>query len=186
MKRTLLALAIASLSVAAYASPPPGGGPPTPIDVKVTNPALLVASAGTPAQFLLMGSFKAGDTNLGTSIVGPYSYTIPEGFSRLLLKYVSCEAIVSAGAKVQIFLSTSFTSETSTTSASLIQLIPDNEIYGALPQPRQVVNAELHAYLGIATPGGVATSDTLMLSAQRDTTTGTGGVVCVVAGELFR
>ena len=37
MKRTILALAIAGLSVAAYASPPPGGGPPTPIDVNVTN-----------------------------------------------------------------------------------------------------------------------------------------------------
>jgi hypothetical protein len=37
MKRTILALAIAALSVAAYASPPPGGGPPTPIDVNVSN-----------------------------------------------------------------------------------------------------------------------------------------------------
>jgi hypothetical protein len=42
MKRTILALAIAGLSVAAYASPPPGGGPPTPIDVTVTNVPLPV------------------------------------------------------------------------------------------------------------------------------------------------
>lgn len=36
MKRTMLALAVASLSLAAYAAPPPGGaGPPTPVDVNV-------------------------------------------------------------------------------------------------------------------------------------------------------
>ena len=43
MKRTMLALAIAGLSVAAYASPPPGGGPPGPIDVNVTNGVLPVS-----------------------------------------------------------------------------------------------------------------------------------------------
>lgn len=37
MERTILALAIAGLSVVAYASPPPGGGPPGPIDVNVVR-----------------------------------------------------------------------------------------------------------------------------------------------------
>lgn len=47
MKRTILAIAIAGLSVAAYASPPPGGGPPTPLSVTVTNVPLPVTD--TPA-----------------------------------------------------------------------------------------------------------------------------------------
>jgi hypothetical protein len=63
MKRTILALAIAGLSVAAYASPPPGGGPPTPIDVNVTNPVLAVEKLPTNfAQFhVTCSNFVAGE-----------------------------------------------------------------------------------------------------------------------------
>jgi len=45
MKRTILALAVAGLSVAAYASPPPGSGSPAPRNVNVTNPVLQVEVA---------------------------------------------------------------------------------------------------------------------------------------------
>ena len=186
MKRTILALAIAGLSVAAYALPPPGGGPPTPIDVRVTNSAVPIQSAGTPAQVLLQGKFVNDDINLADTILGPRSFTIPSEFSRFLVRHVSCEVIVATGAKVQIFLDTTFSFTSSTTPGSLVQLIPDNEIFGDLPQPRQVANAEVHAYLGITTPGGPSIGDTLQLNAQRDAKTGTGGVTCVVAGELFK
>lgn len=42
MKRTLFALAIAGLSFSAFALSPPGGGPPVPVDVNVTNQVLPV------------------------------------------------------------------------------------------------------------------------------------------------
>ena len=42
MKRTILALAIAGLSAAAFAAPPLSVGPPGPIAVTVTNPVVQV------------------------------------------------------------------------------------------------------------------------------------------------
>jgi hypothetical protein len=73
MKRTILALAIAGLSVAAYASPPPGGGPPMPIDVNVTNPLPLptteVPSLTSPGQLFFTG--------MGGPAQGPTSGIIP-------------------------------------------------------------------------------------------------------------
>jgi hypothetical protein len=153
----------------------------TPLPIEGT-----VALAGTPTQLLLKGGFQDGSVNLQDTILGPRSYTIPAGFSRMLVRHVSCEAILAAGHKVQIFLETNFSFPGVGSPGSLIQLIPDNEIFGALPQPRQVAHADMHAYLGITTPEGPITSDTLTLQAQRDTMTGFGGVTCVVAGELFQ
>lgn len=77
MRRTLLALAIAGLSVAAYASPPPGGGPPTPIDVNVTNPELsvsVVPSVLSPADFFTRGvgfnvTNGTGSTQFGEGLI---------------------------------------------------------------------------------------------------------------------
>lgn len=68
MKRTLLALAIAGLSVAASASPPPGGGPPTPINVNVV-------SAPAPSV----------DGGVGQQIVGTVCWadTVEEGTGKL-------------------------------------------------------------------------------------------------------
>jgi hypothetical protein len=180
------------VAVAVFA--PVSGGAPGQGDgskpVTVVNTPLPVTGtvelAGTPAQILLTGGFTDGEFNLGDTILGPRTYTIPSGFSRMLLRHVSCRAILASGHKVQIFLMTDFTFPSSGTSDSLIQLIPDNEIFGVLPQPRQVAHADMHAYLGISTPDGPATGDTLVLQAQRDTFNGGGGVTCVIAGELFQ
>ena len=48
MKRTILALALAGVSVAAYAARPPGAGTPTVTNVNVTNPSLTVDVANQP------------------------------------------------------------------------------------------------------------------------------------------
>lgn len=51
MRRMILALAIAGLSVAGYASPPPGGGAQPPLNVNVTNPVVPVEiSNANPVQ----------------------------------------------------------------------------------------------------------------------------------------
>ena len=50
---------------------------------------------------------------------------------------------------------------------------------------RYAESANVHAWLGITTPGGPEIGDTLTLSAQRSTTNSTGGVECVVTGELL-
>ena len=165
-------------------------GPPGGLDVTVLNPLPLpvtgnVGSSGTPLQLFLLGSFVEGSVNLKDSILAPRSYTIPEGFSTLLIKHVSCRAITGSGQQVQIFLESQFTFPSGGgTPGNLIEMIPDNEILGALPQPRQVAHANVHAYLGISTPDGPTTGDTLLLQAQRDEKTGTGSVRCVVSGEL--
>ena len=135
MKRTILALTIAGLSVAAYASPPPGGGPPTPIDVRVTNSAVPIQSAGTPAQVLLQGKFVNDDINLADTILGPRSFTIPSEFSRFLVRHVSCEVIVATGVKVQIFLDTNFSFTSSSAPGSLVQLMPDKRSSGISRSP---------------------------------------------------
>jgi hypothetical protein len=146
--------------------------------------AAFAASTPIPIQLQLRGSFQEGNFNLVNSSLGPNSYTIPARFSSLLIKFVSCEAIVPSGAKVQIMLRTQFSLPPIEGDLDLIELIPDNEISGALAQPRQVAHAKMHAYLGISTPDGPVSGDTITLMAQRDTTTGTGGVVCTVSGEL--
>jgi hypothetical protein len=162
---------------------------PLPISVETPLPVtgnLSLSLPGTPAQILLQGGFSDGGINLGDTILGPRSYTIPAGFSRMLMRHVSCRAFVPAGRKVQIFLSTEFMFPGSTTPGSLIEFIPGNEI-SVLPfaAARQVASAEVYAFLGISTPDGPATGSTLTLNAQRDTTSGGGGVTCLVAGELF-
>jgi hypothetical protein len=54
MKRTILALAIAGLSVAAYALPPPGGGPPSgTLDVNIISPSPLPVTATSPIPVTL-------------------------------------------------------------------------------------------------------------------------------------
>jgi hypothetical protein len=87
---------------------------------------------------------------------------------------------------VQIFIAAMFSFDGFSTPGNLIELIPDNVIFGALPQPRQVASSPLHVYVGISTPGGPTVSDTLTLQAQKDAATGTGGVECVLAGELYQ
>ena len=187
--KTTLFLAVGVVIVAVMVFAPTGGlAKQGSAPVTVENTPLPVTGtidlAGTPAQLLLGGLFTDGSFNLGDTILEPRSYTIPAGFSRLLVRHVSCQAIVASGQKVQISLQTQFTQTSSASPGSLIQLIPDNEIHGALPQARQVAHASVYAFLGIATPGGPTVGDTLTLMAQRDTVTGGGGVSCVVAGEL--
>ena len=75
MKRMILALAIAGLSVAAYALPPPGGGPPTPIDVTVENVPLPVTEmpAYTMPDLLFHGG-TSGRTTAGIEQLIPLNY----------------------------------------------------------------------------------------------------------------
>jgi hypothetical protein len=81
MKRTILALAIAGLSIAAYASPPPGGGPPMPIEVNVTNPLPIPVTSiprMTSLSEFLAPTFTA-DPN-GITVPSPYSDVVLTGF----------------------------------------------------------------------------------------------------------
>lgn len=184
-----LALVLPARTTFAQGNKPGAGGGAAP--VVVTNTPLpvtgTVALAGTPVQLLLIGLFDTeGGINLGDTVLGPRSYTIPEGFSRLLMRHVSCRAIVPSGQKVQIFLGADFDFGSMITPGELIELIPQGEIAGALPQPRQVAHADMYAFLGVATPGGPTIGRTLRLNAQRDAVTGTGSVTCTVGGELQR
>jgi hypothetical protein len=92
MKRTILALAIAGLSVAAYASPPPGGGPPTPIDVNVTNPVLPVEVSNanpvpvvTANQPVMIRKFTEAGTEDAV-------YTVPVD-KTFVLEHVNCTSL---------------------------------------------------------------------------------------------
>lgn len=161
----------------------------SPLPVTLESPLTVTGTlslAGTPAQLILQGSFEEGSVNLVENILGPRSYTLPAGYSRLLVRHVSCRAITSPGQKVQIFLDADYQLPSVGGTMSLVELIPDNLIDGVLPQGRQVASAEIYAFVGITTPGGPVMGDTLRLSAQKDGNTGTGGVTCTVGGELFQ
>lgn len=162
----------------------------TPLPVTLESPLTVTGTlslAGTPAQLILRGIFEEGSVNLAdVDILGPRSYTLPAGYSRLLVRHVSCRAITSPGQKVQIFLDAEYQLPSVGGTMNLIELIPDNVIDGVLPQGRQVAHAQIYAFVGITTPGGPAMGDTLRLSAQKDGNTGTGGVTCTVGGELFQ
>ena len=146
---------------------------------------------GMPVQFMLKGLFSDDDgINLGSTILGPMSYTIPDGYERMLLKYVSCHAVQSPGVRIVINLNTSFTYETlSFPRQTIVKLMTSDANSVDVPTVstgvRYAESANVHAWLGITTPGGPEIGDTLYLSAQRSTSSGTGGVTCVVTGELL-
>lgn len=152
-----------------------------PLPVEVTNPA----PAPVPVQLYLSGIFsEPTDINLHESILGPISYTVPAG-SKLLLKYASCDATIPAGVKVHIFLVADVHLPGSTGPANIVGFVPENEVV-VIGAGRRAAAQPLHAYLGISTPDGPSFGDTLRLHAQKDTATGTGGVRCIVSGELFQ
>jgi hypothetical protein len=111
MKRTILALAIAGLSVAAYASPPPGGGPPTPIDVTVVNAQPIeVKGVTTTIPSLPTEPYQKTINSLAwtSSDSATYSYVdfwnattwmVPSG-KVLVIQYVSAVAPVNPGEDV--------------------------------------------------------------------------------------
>lgn len=119
MKRTLLALAIAGLSVAAYASPPPGGGPPGPIDVNVTNPVLPVevsndepipVVATTPSgvvanryqrSWLVDAWSNSGTTGYSNITISSSSLGIPSD-KILVVESAYAEALVNPGDKAYV------------------------------------------------------------------------------------
>ena len=189
---TVIAVLLSAATAAAQGNKPsaPVTVTNTPLPVTINSPLTVTgtfSTAGTPAQLILRGIFEEGSVNLAdVEILGPRSYTLPAGYSRLLVRHVSCRAITAPGQKVQIFLDAEYQLPTVGGTMNLIELIPDNEIDGALPQARQVASAAIYAFVGITTPGGPAMGDTLRLSAQKDGTTGTGGVTCTVGGELFQ
>jgi hypothetical protein len=61
MKRTILALVIAGLSAAAYASPPPDRSPPVAFDVNVTN-QVLPAEVGNADPIPVIVTSQAAST----------------------------------------------------------------------------------------------------------------------------
>lgn len=147
-------------------------------------------SESVPVQFLLEGLFSNGSFNLGSTILGRMDYTIPEGFEHMLLKYVSCRVVQEPSVRVVINLNTSFTYETGGFPQAIVKLMTSDANSVAVPvvggtAVRYAESATVHAWLGITTPGGPEIGDTLSLSAQRSTTIGSGGVECVVAGELL-
>lgn len=144
-----------------------------------------------PVQFLLRGLFSDGSFNLGSTILGPMSYEIPDGYSKMLLKYVSCRVIQEPGVRVVINLSTAFNYDSSAIpDQEIVKLMTSDARSVAVPlygttAVRYAESANVHAWLGITTPGGPEIGNTLSLSAQRSTTTGSGGIGCVVSGELY-
>lgn len=99
MKRTILALALASFSIAAFALPPPGGVPPVggTLDVNVTNSVVPVeVSNAYPIDVREMGVASrqlfrfAGNTSSSLLV-----FTVPAG-KRLTIEQISwvCQTLV--------------------------------------------------------------------------------------------
>ena len=140
-----------------------------------------------PFQVLLTGVFSNFSINLGQSGTRDISYTIPDGFDSALVKYVSCRVIQEPDVTVVINLNTSFSYDTfGIPGQEIVKLItsPDDRVIIS-PAARFAESAMVHAWLGITTPDGPDIGDTLTLSAQRSTNQGSGGVSCVVTGELI-
>jgi hypothetical protein len=165
---------VTGLVLAAAAGAQPPSGPPGP-----------PAPEPTPVQLHLRGLFSEGDVNLGDTILGSRSYTIPEA-TTLLITYATCRAVSNAAEHVQIFLTAESSLPGVIQPIRLVEMITDRyiEIGAAFPQRRHVDGGPVQAYLGVTSPGGSTIGRTLTLQAQRDTTQGSGGVECAVAGQL--
>jgi hypothetical protein len=148
------------------------------------------AVKGTPIQLRLRGLFQPGDINLYESSLGPISFTVPNNKS-MLIDFVTCEATrgVEETSSFHIRLEAEFSFEgISSGFAPLVQFVP--EALWESPGPfgdRAVASTAIHAYLNIPSPaeGAPTIGDYLLLRAQRNVTTGTGGVDCTISGFLF-
>jgi len=151
-------------------------------------PVSIIDTPATPVQLQLKGLFEAGNVNLITSILGPRTYTVPDG-SSLLLKYVSCSVFLAPDQKVHVELVADFDFGGSAGPGSLVDLILDAPIFNfdvGAPINRRTANQPMHAYLGVTTPGGPTIGRTLRLQAQRSAAAATtGGVECTIGGELL-
>jgi hypothetical protein len=100
MKRTILVLALASFSIAAFALPPPGGaGTGATLNVNVTNDVLPVAVSNTDPVlvrdtaaagreiYIRQGAFSVG-SGTGTFAIG----TVPSGY-RLVVEQIGWRCI---------------------------------------------------------------------------------------------
>jgi len=147
------------------------------------------ASKGTPIQLLLAALFEVGDINAFESGLGPISFTAPEGKS-MLIKFVRCRAVRGDNEihQFDIGLVTSFVFEGFSTPAELVQFVPTSVWESPGPfGDRAVASTPTHAYLNIPSPaeGAPEIGNVLRLRAQRNGTTGSGGVECTVSGVLF-
>lgn len=194
-----LCLSVVALSLSvATGSPALAQGPPGGLGVQVLNtpnvkvantplPVSITNAPATPVQLKLNGLFEAGNVNMVAFPGAPRTYTVPEG-SSLLVKYISCAAFLDPAQKIHIELVADFDFGGSAGPGSLVDLILETPIFqftSGAPIPRRTANQPMHAYLGISTPGGPTIGNILSLQAQRSANTGTGGVECTVAGELF-
>jgi len=151
-------------------------------------PVVSVEDATTvPVQIQLRGLFEEGSINLIDTILGPRSYTVPEGYS-MLIRYATCEAVrgVNEAFQFDVSLDANFDFGSSATLAPVVQMVP-TAVWES-PGPfgdRAVATVNAHSYLNISSPNGPTIGDTLYLRAQRNGTSGAGGVVCTVSGVLF-
>jgi hypothetical protein len=205
---TFPSVAVVTLGLGLGVAPAMAAGPESGVNVNVVNtpanpvpvtgslgvtantplPVSIVDTPATPVQLLLRGSFEAGDINLTTNILGPRSYTAPDG-SSLLLKYISCVAFLAADQKIHIELVADFDFGSSSGPGRLVDLILDAPVFSfnvGTVGPRRTANQPMHAYLGVTTPDGPTIGRTLALRAQRSADTSTGGVECTVGGELLQ
>lgn len=150
---------------------------------------LASSDSRTPIQFALGGLFTEGDINLGDSILRPMSFTVPVDKS-LLIKFVTCQAVrgVNEAHQFDISLVADFMFDNSTAPVAIVQFVP-TAIWES-PGPfgdRAVASTSTQVYVNIpsAAPGVPEIGEEVRLRAQRNGTTGTGGVSCTVSGELF-
>lgn len=197
--RYLLPTLVAAALLATHgARAAPGNGLPDQVEALTKEVAMLVdtlnemsatAEHGTPVQLHLTGLFSEGSINLGPSVLGPMSFTAPDGKS-LLVEFATCQAVRELNDLHQfdITLEADFIFTGTTTPQPLVQFVPTS-IWES-PGPfgdRTVASTATHAYLNIPSPaaGAPAIGNVLRLRAQRNGTTGGGGVNCTITGKLF-
>jgi hypothetical protein len=150
---------------------------------------LASSDSRTPIQFSLSGLFLEGDINATESILRPMSFTVPEDQS-LLIKFVTCQAVrsVNEAHQFDISLVADFRFEGSTAPVAIVQFVPTAIWESPGPFGDRAVastSAQVYANIPSAAPGVPEIGEVVTLRAQRNGTTGTGGVSCTVSGELF-
>ena len=130
-----------------------------------------------PIQFSMGGQFPVGDTDMHEGVTHPQTFTIPDGAS-LLIRYVSCQALVDPGTTVFIHFITEHG------EAPALSLIPTARSYFSTVQERIAATANTEIYLGIDPPVGPAIGNEIILYGQRETAVASALLSCTLSGEL--
>jgi hypothetical protein len=140
------------------------------------SPVIALAKS-EPIQFSLGGEWLDGNQSLSDAAYIPRSFTVPEG-KTMVIRYVTCQGLINPGTTAFIHFLVDDENE-----APELALIPTASSAFSFGQDRIAATVNTEIYMGIANKEGPAVGTTIAIYAQREVTSGIGGITCLLSGE---